>query len=275
MKKEKKKRKEISKPPFFYPLLYVLSFFLLFFLLFPILWLIFSTNPSSVFESLKNPIVINAILTTLVSATITTLLSLVLGVALGYVLARKKSRTSRIISIIVDLPMALPHSVAGIALLALFGRAGLIGQLFPTEYGSIFTRTLLGVVIAQMFVSTPIIIQGAKETFELIDPRLETYSEILGASPFKTFTSVSLPLSSSSIFASSLLCWARASSEFGAVVFMAYYPLSAPVIIFDFFNSQGAQAALPVAVIIVIFSTVVFTIVKIFSSRTQKRGNNA
>jgi len=171
MKKEKKKRKEISKPPFFYPLLYVLSFFLLFFLLFPILWLIFSTNPSSVFESLKNPIVINAILTTLVSATITTLLSLVLGVALGYVLARKKSRTSRIISIIVDLPMALPHSVAGIALLALFGRAGLIGQLFPTEYGSIFTRTLLGVVIAQMFVSTPIIIQGAKETFELIDPR--------------------------------------------------------------------------------------------------------
>ncbi len=255
---------------FFYILLYFISVIALFMLVIPLIWIIFSEKPSTLLETLKMEKVQRAIATTFVSATITTLVSLLFGISLGYVLARKNFRGKKVISTLIDLPLALPHSVAGIALLSVFGRYGLIGQLFPTDYGSIFTRTLLGIVIAQLFVSSPLLIQGAKETFNLIDPDFETFSHILGASTFTTFSKVTFPQARSSLFASMILCWARAASEFGAVVFMAYYPLSAPVIVFDMFNSQGLASARPVAVIIIIISTVIFILIKWSSSLLLK-----
>ena len=246
----------------FIAVFYAISVIAMFFLIIPILWLVFTEKTGNILEILKNRTVILAIAYTFLSATITTVVSLVFSIGLGYVLARKHFRGKGLVIAVIDLPLALPHSVAGIALLMVFGRTGLIGQIFPTSSGSIFTRSLLGIVIAQMFVSAPILIQGARETFELIDPELEDFSHVLGANNFQTFKEIVFPLSRSSLFASSILCWARASSEFGAVMFMAYYPLTAPVLVYDFFFSQGLDAARPVAIVLLILSTLIFALVK-------------
>ncbi|MHA1304464.1 MAG: ABC transporter permease subunit [Candidatus Heimdallarchaeaceae archaeon] len=246
--------------------MYLISVVAMFLLILPILWIIFSEKPGTLIDTIKMEKVQLAIVTTFVSATITALVSLIFGIGLGYILSRKNFVGKKIISTFIDLPLALPHSVAGIALLSIFGRYGLVGQLFPTEYGSIFTRSLLGIIIAQLFVSAPLVIQSAKETFDLIDSELETLSHILGADSFTTFTKVTFPQTRSSIFASGILCWARAASEFGAVVFMAYFPLTAPVIVFDLFSSQGLSAARSVAVLIIIISTITFLLVKWSSS---------
>jgi len=259
-----------KKISLFYIILYLLCMLALFLLVIPILWIVFSEKPQTIIEILKIEKVQLAILTTFFTATITSIISIFFGVSLGYIFSRKQFIGKNILITLVDLPLALPHSVAGIALLSVFGRYGLIGQIFPSEYGTIFTRSILGIIIAQLFVSAPILIQGARETFNLIDPDFEIFSHILGASSFTTFRKVVFPQARKSILASSILCWARAASEFGAVVFMAYYPLTAPVIVFDLYNSQGISAAKPVAVFIIIISTILFALARV-GARIMKK----
>lgn len=263
---ELKLKERFQNISFLISIFYAISVIGMFFIVIPVLWLIVSGKPKMVVEIIKDETVILAIAYTFLSATLTTLISLIIAIGLGYILARKQFRGKGLITAVIDLPMSLPHSVAGIALLMVFGRTGIIGQFFQTKEGTIFTRSLLGIVIAQMFVSAPILIQGAREAFEMIDPELEEFSHVLGANNYRTFKEILWPLSKSSLFASAILTWARASSEFGAVMFMAYYPLTAPILVYDFFFSQGLEAARNASIILLILSTIVFALVKWASS---------
>ncbi|MCD6494278.1 MAG: ABC transporter permease, partial [Archaeoglobaceae archaeon] len=168
---------------------------------------------------------------------------------------------------IVDVPVVIPHTVAGIALLAVFGSNGLIGSFSPIK----FVDALPGIVVAMLFVSIPIYLNTAKEGFASVNLRLEQVARTLGASPAKVFFTISLPLVIRHIAAGAIMAWARAISEFGAVVVIAYYPMVAPTLIYERFLSTGLSAARPIAVILILLSLAVFVILRILLWNKKER----
>lgn len=191
-----------------------------------------------------------------------------LGVPLAYHLSRG-FRGQAIIESLVDLPLVVPHSVAGILILFGFGRRG----LFP---GLSILTTMTGMVLALTFVSAPYAVNAAREGFEGIDAHLEHAARSHGAGPFSTFVRVLLPLASRGVLTGALLAWARGVSEFGAVAVVAYsvyffYPFSdhnpsvaqhAPVYIFNTYTSQGLAEAGAVAFLLLGMTLVVFLAVR-------------
>ncbi|MBN2098128.1 MAG: ABC transporter permease, partial [Dehalococcoidia bacterium] len=140
-----------------------------------------------------------------------------------------------------------------------------------------FRDTVAGVVIAMMFVSVPFLIDSARDGFKSVDVRLEKVSRTLGASPWRTFFLVSLPLGWRSILSGSIMMWARAISEFGAIVIIAYnvpflaeHPMVAPVLVYYRFTGLGLDAARPVAVLVILISLVLFVTLRTLAAREQK-----
>jgi len=131
--------------------------------------------------------------------------------------------------------VVIPHTAAGIALLLVWGRHSLLTR----ATGLTVVGTEVGITLAMLFVSLPFLVNGAKEGFRLVDVRLENTARTLGASPFQAFWTVALPLAKKSILSGSIMMWARGISEFGAVVILAYHPMTAPVLIFERFQNFG------------------------------------
>ena len=117
------------------------------------------------------------------------------------------------------------------------------------------------------FVSVPFLVNAVKSGFKLIDERYEKTAITLGASRWKAFFTVSLPMVKKSIFSGSIMMWGRGISEFGAVVILAYHPMTAPVLIFERFQNFGLQYALPVTVLLILISLLVFFFMRIFEDR--------
>jgi molybdate/tungstate transport system permease protein len=192
------------------------------------------------------------------AAATTAALAALLGVPLAYVLARSRFRGKGLVEAIVDLPLAVPHTVAGIALLFAFGRTGIIGAAVESATGLRFWGTSAGIVIAMLYVSLPYTVGAARLAFEGVDPRLERVARTLRAGPWRAFARVTLPLAWRGIVAGMTLTFARAISEFGAVVILAYFPMTAPVKIYDLFLQTGlrtssAAATVLLAVVLVVF----------------------
>ena len=190
--------------------------------------------------------------------------SLLFGVPLAFLMAKKKfSRFESLVETIVDLPLAIPHTVVGIALLFVIGREGVIGSLFYREFGFKITGTSIAIITAMLFVSLPYLIDNAREGFKNIDPDLEKVSTVLGASLFSTFARVNLPLSKQSIASGFLLTWARAISEFGAVVILAYYPMTAPVKIYDAFTQYNLAVSTAIAAVLLVICLSIFLVLRV------------
>jgi molybdate/tungstate transport system permease protein len=145
----------------------------------------------------------------------------------------------------VVLPLVLPPVVSGMLLLTVIGPSGLGGL---TDLA--LTRSLLGVVAAQTFVASPFFVVTAKAAFDGIDDRLEEASRSLGRDWVGTMRSVTIPLAKPGLLAGLVLTFARAMGEFGATMMLAYYPRTLPVQIWASFISDGLDAALPVAVVL-------------------------
>ncbi len=210
-------------------------------------------------EALKDRAVWNSILLTYYAALLSTIIAVIFGTPLAYLLARYDFRGKSVIEGIADIPVVIPHTVAGIALLAVFGSNGLVGNFSPIR----FVDALPGIVVAMLFVSAPIYLNTVREGFASVDVRLEQVARTLGASPAKVFFTVSLPLTARHIAAGAVMAWARAISEFGAVVVIAYYPMIAPTLIYERYLSAGLSAARPVAVILILLSLLVFVILRL------------
>ncbi len=210
-------------------------------------------------KAMSDKTVWDSILLTYYAALISTLIAIIFGTPLAYILSRYDFRGKSIVEGIVDVPVVIPHTVAGIALLAVFGSNGLIGSFSPIK----FVDALPGIVVAMLFVSIPIYLNTAKEGFASVNLRLEQVARTLGASPAKVFFTISLPLVIRHIAAGAIMAWARAISEFGAVVVIAYYPMVAPTLIYERFLSTGLSAARPIAVILILLSLAVFVILRI------------
>ncbi|MGH7657527.1 MAG: ABC transporter permease, partial [Gemmatimonadales bacterium] len=184
-----------------------------------------------------------------------------LGVPLAYMIARSRFRGARFVQGIVDLPVVIPHPVAGIALLLFLGRQSAVGGALA-DIGLDIVSHVPGIVAAMLFVSTPILVSGAREAFVQVDPKLERVARTLGDSGWRAFRRVTLPLAGRGILAGAILAWARSVSEFGAVVILTYNPKVASILIFDRFTAFGLSAAIPAAVILLVVALVVFAVVR-------------
>ncbi len=234
----------------------ILGILLIIFVLLPIAELFHAALPD-IEKAFSDPKAVSSIITSLSAALVSTLIGLFLGIPLSYVLARNDFPGKSFVEGIIDLPMVVPHTVAGIALLVVFGKTGTLGE--PLEKAGLqFMDAFPGIVVAMLFVSIPFIVNQVREGFEDIDPRLEKVAMSLGADRKASFFTVSLPLVKRNILSGAVMSWARAVSEFGAVVIIAYFPRTAPVYIYDVFTQRGLQASRPIAALLLLICLSVF-----------------
>jgi molybdate transport system permease protein len=154
-------------------------------------------------------------------AFIATAVTLPLGMFLAWLLVRKDFKGKFALDVTVSLPLALPPVVVGYALLWLVGTNGWIGQVSESLFGSTLAFTWIAASLAAAIVSLPLVVRSFTAALAGVDPRLEIAARGLGAGPFRTFFSVTLPLAYRGVIAGGLLGFVRALSEFGATIVVA------------------------------------------------------
>lgn len=194
-------------------------------------------------------------------ATAATLLGVLGGTPLAWLLARRRFPGRAVLAALLDLPLLIPHPVAGIALLLLLGRESAVGGA-ALELGLRVVGTPLGIIAAMLFVSASLYVSGAREAFAKVDARYEGVARTLGDTPWRAFRRVTLPLASRGLLASAVVMWARAVSEFGAIVILTYNPKVVSVLSYDRFTSFGLREALPVAAVLALLSLAPLTLLR-------------
>jgi molybdate transport system permease protein len=190
------------------------------FLALPIVAIFVHVPPGRLIDQLSNPVVTDALIVSFKTTLIAQALILLFGTPTAYLLASRRFPGRSLCVTLVELPLVLPPAVAGIGLLAAFGRAGLLGSSLNAAGITIpFTQT--AVTIAVAFVASPLYIRQAIAAFEAIDPNLVAASRTLGAGPARTFFRVILPLSRGGLAAGEALAFARGLGEFGATIMFA------------------------------------------------------
>ena len=235
---------------------------LLLFIVLPLMSILLGTTPQTLWLALIDEEVLNSIAITFSAAAVATLLAIFTGVPLAFLLARRKFRGKRLLEALVNLPIVIPHTAAGVALLLVFGRRGLLGQ-WLTPLGITFTDNFYGIVVGMLFVSLPFLVNLSRESFALVDEELERVALIDGASPWQAFWYVSLPQAWRGVLAGALMMWARGISEFGAVVILAYHPKIVPVLVFERFEGFGLVAAQPVAALLILIALAAFVFLQL------------
>lgn len=238
------------------------------FILFPILHTCFTTNSALLWQTLRDREVISSILTSFSTALATTLIATACGVPLAYFLARQEFRGKRLVEAAINIPVVIPHTVAGIVLLAVLSKNCWLGRMF-SALGIEFVGTYAGIIIAMLFVSLPLLVNAARDAFLAVPPRLENVARTLGATPAAVFFSVTLPLAWRGILTGMILTWARAMSEFGAVIILAYHPLVAPTLIYERLESFGLTYAQPVAVVLILLALLLFLLLQLVAVKGE------
>jgi molybdate/tungstate transport system permease protein len=196
-----------------------------------------------------------ALLLTAATATIATALGIVGATPIAYALARGRFRGRAALSALIDLPLLIPHPVAGIALLLVLGRNTALGSAL-WALGLQITGSITGIVCAMLFVSAPLYVSAAREAFDRVDPRFEGVARTLGDSRWRAIRRVTLPLAWRGLLAAAIVMWARAVSEFGAIVILVYHPKVASVLSYERFTAFGLREALPVAAVLVLLALI-------------------
>ncbi len=172
-------------------------------------------------------------------ATIATLIGVLLGIPLAYVLARHRGWLSSAVGVVVQLPLAVPPLISGVLLIYIVGPYTFLGKLS----GERLTETMIGVVIAQSFVSLPFLVVIARSAFRAVDPSLGEVAATLGHRPLARFLRVDVPAASDGIRAGLILMWLRAFGEYGTTVVLAYHPYTIPVYVDNLFSSAPLSQA--------------------------------
>jgi molybdate transport system permease protein len=212
----------------------VASLLLLAFIAIPLAGLFVHLSPAQLGSGLSSPTALTALRLSLFTTAISLVVTLALGTPLAYVLARGEFRGRRLLDAVVDLPIVVPPAVAGLALLLVFGRFGLLGPPLRA-LGVQLSFTTAAVVMAQVFVASPFYVRAARSGFVAVDRTLEAASATLGMGPLRTFAFITVPLAAPALLGGAVLCWARALGEFGATIMFAG-------------NLAGISQTLPLAV---------------------------
>ena len=239
----------------------VAAVLLVIFVILPMLLTFASTSATNLFETLIDPEVARSIGLTFLAAGIASALGVLMGLPLAYILARRDFRGKGLIEGLIDLPLIIPHTAAGIALLMVFGRQGVLGKLVR-PLGLFFVDTLAGVVVGMLFVSIPLLVNAARDAFKAVDSDLEQSARVDGASAWKVFLTITLPLAWRGVVSGVITMWARGISEFGAVAILAYSPKIVPVLIYEKFQGFGLKAATPIAAILLVIVVLVFFVLR-------------
>jgi molybdate/tungstate transport system permease protein len=250
----------------------VLGGLVLLFIISPLLGMFLATTPNQLFETTKDPEVLNSIWLTLWVSFAATVIFAFGAIPLSYFLARTQFKFKGVINGIVDLPIVIPHSAAGIAILGFVSRDSALGKI-GSSLGIDFVGHPAGIAVAMAFVSIPFLINAARDGFENVPIRLEKTALNLGASPVRVFFTISLPLAWKNVLSGLIMMFARGLSEFGAVIIIAYHPMITPVLIFERFGAFGLKYARPVSVVFIIVCLVFFVLLR--SLAKERKSNDA
>jgi len=190
------------------------------FLLLPIVAIFAELSPQELLDGLTSDVARDALVVTAQTNLVAMALIVLLGTPTAYLLAMRRFRGRALLVTVVELPLVLPPAVAGIGLLAAFGRLGLLGGTIDA-LGIEVAFTKLAVILAVTFVASPFYVRTAIAAFEAVDPDLVAASRTLGAGPARTFARVALPLASGGLGAGAALAFARGLGEFGATIMFA------------------------------------------------------
>lgn len=249
---------------------------LLAFIVLPLANMYWSQSEASLARVAAMAEVRSAIVLSLMAALATTACAALLGIPLAYLLARTTFPGKPVVEAIVDLPLAVPHTVVGIALLFVFGRNGIVGGPLEQWTGIKFWGTAAGIVIAMLYVSVPYAVNAARVGLEGVDERLEKVARTLGAGHWAVFFRVTLPLGARGILTGLALTFARSVSEFGAVIVLTYYPMTAPVKIYDLFLQSGLGDSSAMAAIYLAISLSLFVVARyLFRARREPEPTTA
>jgi molybdate transport system permease protein len=228
------------------------------FLLLPIVAIFAHTTPAHLVDQLSNPVVRDAFVVSLKTSALAQLLIVLLGTPAAFLLASRRFPGHSLAVTLVELPLVLPPAVAGIGLLAAFGRMGLLGSsLHAASITLPFTQS--AVTIAVAYVASPLYIRQAIAAFEATDPNLAAASRTLGATRARTFFRVILPLARGGLIAGLALSFARGLGEFGATIMFAgslqKVTQTLPLAIYAEFD-RNFNATLAMSGVLVLFSIV-------------------
>jgi len=204
------------------------------FLVVPLVALFVTTTRVDFEAGLLHPLVWPALRLSLVTTSLSLLIVVTFGTPLSWSLSNARGRGARALETVMQLPIVIPPAVAGVALLLAFGRRGLLaGWLYPEGWSVTFTT--MAVVMAEVFVSAPFFLQAATSAFRRIDPTLLIVARTFGASPWRVFARVAVPLAARGLVAGAAMSWARSLGEFGATLMFAG-------------NLEGRTQTLPLAI---------------------------
>jgi molybdate transport system permease protein len=235
------------------------------FLLLPIVAIFVRISPAQLVDQLSNPVVKDAFFVSLKTSAIAQTLIVLFGTPAAFLLASRRFRGHSLAVTLVELPLVLPPAVAGIGLLAAFGRMGLLGSSLDA-FGITIPFTQSAVTIAVAYVASPLYIRQAIAAFEATDPNLAAASRTLGAGPARTFFRVVLPLARGGLIAGLALSFARGLGEFGATIMFAgslqRVTQTLPLAIYAEFD-RDFDATLAMSAVLVLFSILLLAALRI------------
>jgi molybdate transport system permease protein len=221
----------------------------------------------SLVHAIASPVVLDALWLSLVTTAISLVITVTFGLPLAFVLARRRFRGKGLIDAIVDLPIVLPPSVAGLALLLVFGRRGLLAAPLDVM-GVAVPFTTIAVILAQTFVSAPFFIRSARTGIAGVDRDLEDAARVDGASERQLFLSITVPLASAALAAGLVMTWARSLGEFGATIMFAGNvggrTQTLPLVVYGEFQGGDLDASIAAAAILVLAAFGVLVAVRVF-----------
>ena len=205
--------------------------------------------------------VIDSILLTFGAGLAAVIILVIFGTPLSYVLARTQSCLNQVVESLIDLPLVLPHTVAGLMVYILFMQRGLLGAPLK-QMGIVFEDAFWGIVVAMLFVALPFYVNTVREGFQKVPVHLENVARTLGATRFQAFMFIVLPSSVRHILNGCILAWGRAISEFAAVIMIAYYPMVISTLIYYKFSTSGIKESSAVAFVMILACFAVFLVLR-------------
>ena len=214
----------------------------------------------------SSPVLI-ALALSLATTAVSLVLTVAVGLPLAVVLARRSFRGKWLVEAIVDLPIVLPPAVAGLALLLVFGRRGLLAEPLQSV-GLDIAFTTMAVILAQTFVSAPFFVRAARSGIAGVDRDLEDAARVDGASERQVFRNVTVPLAGATLAAGLVMSWARSLGEFGATIMFAGNvegrTQTLPLVVYAQFQAGELDASIAAAAILVLAALGVLIAVRVF-----------
>ena len=225
-----------------------------------------SVYDGSLAIAVASPVVLTALWLSLATTGISLLVTVALGLPLAIVLARRSFRGKSLLEAVVDLPIVLPPSVAGLALLLVFGRRGLLSAPFEF-FGIVVPFTTIAVIVAQVFVSAPFFIRSARTGLGGVDKDLEDAARVDGASERHLFRTITVPLAGTALAAGIVMAWARSLGEFGATIMFAGNvegrTQTLPLVVYSEFQAGDLDASIAASAILVLAAFAVLIAVRV------------